>query len=363
MNSRVRIWLLVLADVLASALCWFFVLWAYKACGYGIYHRSDYLAIWPLFVTYALFVYFERLYKLRGTYPLRVTDCVEEFKGLCLAALGSHALVMVYLGFMHQEARISRFVLLVACALTMLVAQPARVLMRRLIRRLDPAAPHDPVIPFARVEVLEDRGRAMQIEKSIVDRVLSVIIFICASPAFIIFPILIKLDSEGPVFYKAKRLGKKGRPIEVWKFRTMKKNADQALERLLASDPKLAEEFSRTFKLEKDPRVTRVGRILRKTSLDELPQLFNVLGGKLALIGPRPIVEKEKVYYADHFDTFASVKPGVTGLWQCTKRSDVEDYAERVDLDVYYVQNWSPWMDLWIVFKTIYSVLFMKGAK
>ena len=363
MMAVLRVMLLVGADVANSALCWWFVLWAYKALGFGTYQLKAYLVIWPLFVVYVLFAYYQRLYKLRNTYPLRVSDCVEEFKGLALAALTSHALTMTYLGFVHHQEGVSRFALAAACVLTMLVAQPARVVVRKLLGLITKNPPAALSVPSPQVTELEDRGRALRLEKFLMDKALSLIIFICALPVFAILPVLIKLDSPGPIFYKAKRLGKRGRPIEVWKFRTMRKDADKILEQLLASDPKLADEFARTFKLEDDPRVTRLGRILRKTSLDELPQLLNVLGGNLALIGPRPIVEKEVALYGEHYETFASVKPGITGLWQCTKRSDVEEYDERVALDVYYVQNWSPWMDIWIVLKTICSVLFMKGAR
>ena len=110
-----------------------------------------------------------------------------------------------------------------------------------------------------------------------------------------------------------------------------------------------------------DPRVTPLGRFLRKTSIDEFPQLFNVFAGDMALVGPRPIVEKEVHYYGSSYEMFASVKPGITGLWQASGRSDT-DYPRRVALDVHYVLNWSPWMDIWILFRTVYAVVFMRGA-
>ena len=144
MKSRARIFCLVLADVVGAALCWLLVLWAYKALGFAHYHIHNYLSIWPLFVVYGLAIFYQNLYKLRSTYPLRVSDCVEEFKGLCLAALFAHGMVMVYLGFVHDPGRVSRFALLVSCALTMLAAQPMRVFARRLIRRLDPSTPPEP---------------------------------------------------------------------------------------------------------------------------------------------------------------------------------------------------------------------------
>ena len=138
-------------------------------------------------------------------------------------------------------------------------------------------------------------------------------------------------------------------------------DAPARLAKVLASDPERAREWAENFKLARDPRVTPLGRILRRMSLDELPQLFNVFAGDMALIGPRPIVRKEIPMYGDAYEVFSSVKPGITGLWQVSGRSDT-DYAQRVALDSYYVLNWSPWMDLWILRRTISAVLSMRGA-
>ena len=209
--------------------------------------------------------------------------------------------------------------------------------------------------------VNQRRMKILAWEKNVVDFLLSLIIFICALPFFIVVPILIKLTSPGPVFYRAKRLGKMGRTIYVWKFRSMYADADQRLQAVLDSDPALKKEFARDFKLKHDPRVTPLGHFLRKTSIDELPQLFNVFKRDMALVGPRPIVEKEISYYGKAFEIFSSVRPGITGLWQSSGRNDM-DYSSRVALDVYYVYNWSVWMDLWIVFRTILSVLMMRGS-
>jgi len=203
--------------------------------------------------------------------------------------------------------------------------------------------------------------KMLTIEKSVLDRTLALLIFLFASPLFVIMPVLIRLTSRGPVFYKAKRLGKKGRTIYVWKFRSMYADADRRLDALLRSDPKLAAEFAADFKLKNDPRVTPLGKFMRKTSIDELPQLFNVFTHDMALIGPRPIVEGEVEKYGKDYEIFASVKPGITGLWQASGRNNT-DYAARVALDVYYVLNWSPWLDVWIVFKTALSVLTMRGS-
>jgi Undecaprenyl-phosphate galactose phosphotransferase WbaP len=209
--------------------------------------------------------------------------------------------------------------------------------------------------------VNQRRMKAMRLGKSILDFSLSLLAFVCFMPLFALLPLLIKLTSRGPVFYRAMRLGKGGRPIRVWKFRSMYADADERLASLLESDPALKAEFEANFKLANDPRVTPFGRFLRKTSLDEIPQLFNVFSGEMALIGPRPIVEREVPYYGKAYSVFSSVKPGITGLWQASGRSDT-DYARRVALDSYYVLNWSPWLDIWILFRTVGAVLFMRGA-
>ena len=213
------------------------------------------------------------------------------------------------------------------------------------------------------IEMVNQRHfRALRMEKQILDRVLALVAFIVLSPFFVVVPILVKLTSRGPVFYRQDRLGKRGRPIRVWKFRSMYADADERLKAILESDPARRAEWDAGFKLRDDPRVTPLGRFLRKTSIDEFPQLFNVFAGDMALVGPRPIVEKEVHYYGSSYETFASVKPGITGLWQASGRSDT-DYQRRVALDVHYVLNWSPWMDIWILFRTVYAVVFMRGAR
>lgn len=207
----------------------------------------------------------------------------------------------------------------------------------------------------------EGRMASKRFQKRVMDSALALVAFVAFLPAFVIIPILIKLTSRGPVFYRHRRLGRGGREIRIWKFRSMYDDADERLKELLANDEKAAREWNESFKLARDPRVTPFGRFLRKTSLDELPQIFNIFAGEMALIGPRPIVEKEIPYYGDSYGVFSSVRPGITGLWQVSGRSDT-GYVRRVALDTYYVLNWSPWMDLWILVRTVYAVLFMRGA-
>lgn len=212
------------------------------------------------------------------------------------------------------------------------------------------------------LEMVNQRGmKALNFEKRIVDTILSAIVFLVAFPFFVILPILIKLTSKGPVFYRARRLGKNGRTIWVWKFRSMYADADKRLSELLEAAPKMKAEFEKDFKLKNDPRVTPLGKIMRKLSLDELPQLFNVFAGDMALVGPRPIVEAEVKYYGKDYEVISHVKPGITGLWQASGRSDT-GYDRRVSLDLYYVLNWSPWLDIWIVVRTAWKVLSMRGA-
>ena len=210
--------------------------------------------------------------------------------------------------------------------------------------------------------VNQARKRVLRFQKWALDRILALVAFAFAIPFFVVIPLLIKLTSRGPVFYRQERLGRHGKPFRVWKFRSMYADADERLQRLIAENPAMADEWANRFKLLDDPRVTPLGRFLRRTSLDELPQLFNVLCGEMALIGPRPIVEGEVDYYGTSYETFSSVRPGITGLWQVSGRSDT-DYDRRVALDTYYVLNWSPWLDIWILLRTVLVVLLMRGAR
>ena len=196
-------------------------------------------------------------------------------------------------------------------------------------------------------------------------RILDLSLILLAAPyvivAFLFIMILIVLDSEGPVFYRQTRIGRFGRKFHVYKFRTMVQNADQVLQMYLEKDLELKAEWLATHKLKNDPRVTRVGAVLRKLSLDELPQLWNILIGEMSLIGPRPIVDDEVEKYGKCFDLYIQVRPGLTGLWQVSGRSDTS-YERRVELDEYYILNRSFKLDLQIMFKTVLVVLGGKGA-
>jgi Undecaprenyl-phosphate galactose phosphotransferase WbaP len=180
-------------------------------------------------------------------------------------------------------------------------------------------------------------------------------------PLFLLIALLIKLSSPGPVLYGHTRRGMNGKLFTAYKFRSMVSNSGEILQKLLDSDPEIRKEWDNNHKLKKDPRVTGIGKILRRTSLDEFPQLINILKGEMSLVGPRPIVDEEVEKYGEDYTRIFSVKPGLTGLWQVSGRSDT-DYAERVAFDTYYLQSWSVWLDVWVLFKTFGAVIKGKGA-
>lgn len=196
-------------------------------------------------------------------------------------------------------------------------------------------------------------------------RVVDLSLVVLFSPLFIIaFALLIlviRLDSAGGAFYSQKRKGKDGKEFVIWKFRTMRAGADEALTSFLKRDADYQTEWEENKKIKNDPRVTQVGKMLRRLSLDELPQVLNVIKGDMSLVGPRPIVEEEIEYYGNRYYLYTRVKPGLTGLWQVSGRNDTT-YEDRVRYDEYYVRNWSIWLDIYILAKTIGAVLSGKGA-
>jgi lipopolysaccharide/colanic/teichoic acid biosynthesis glycosyltransferase len=193
--------------------------------------------------------------------------------------------------------------------------------------------------------------------KNVLDRVLSAVGLVLLSPLLTLIGVMVARDSHGPVLYRRRVLGQGGRPFDAFKFRTMVADADAAL----AADPDLRSAFEEGFKLRDDPRVTRVGKLLRRTSLDELPQLINVLRGEMSLVGPRMIAPEEAVRYGQWRFDLLSVKPGITGPWQVRGRSDLP-YEERVRLSLDYIRNYSIWLDLGLLLRTIPVVLKTRGA-
>ena len=203
--------------------------------------------------------------------------------------------------------------------------------------------------------------RRNRLFKRIFDITATVIGGILILPVALIVAILIYLDSPGPIVFGHKRVGQGGKEFPCYKFRSMVPNAQEALEIYLKENPEAREEWERDFKLKDDPRVTKIGKFLRKTSLDELPQLWNVLIGDMSLVGPRPIVRAEVEKYGEYINDFYLVPPGITGVWQVSGRSDTT-YEERVLMDSWYVHNWSVWIDIVYLVKTVFAVIKSKGA-
>ncbi|HEV2270401.1 MAG TPA: sugar transferase [Steroidobacteraceae bacterium] len=196
--------------------------------------------------------------------------------------------------------------------------------------------------------------------KRILDVAGAIVLAAVFSPLILLIAVRMRQEG-GSIIYKHRRIGRDGRAFECLKFRTMVPNADQVLRELLERDPAIKAEWVRDHKLRSDPRVTRLGRFLRRTSLDELPQLWNVMRGEMSLVGPRPVVREELLRYGRNVRTYLSAKPGITGLWQVKGRNDT-DYRRRVVLDTYYVRNQNLLLDLYILVKTTRVVLGGSGA-
>ncbi len=188
------------------------------------------------------------------------------------------------------------------------------------------------------------------------DIVFSLLVLSLGSPLFLLLAVLVKLSSRGSVFYRQRRIGRGYKGFGCLKFRTMRRDADRVLASMLEADPKLRAEFERDHKLKRDPRITPLGKFLRRSSLDELPQFINVLRGEMSVVGPRPIVWDELRRYGRNMDEVLSVRPGLTGLWQVSGRNNLT-YRTRVRLDLTYVRQRSFWLDLGIVLRTIGVVL------
>jgi lipopolysaccharide/colanic/teichoic acid biosynthesis glycosyltransferase len=197
--------------------------------------------------------------------------------------------------------------------------------------------------------------------KRLLDVAVALVLLIPALPFAALISLAIRLESRGPVFFAHTRIGRGNRPLRLWKFRTMVEDADAVLEEYLKAHPDLLSEWLETHKLKNDPRVTRVGRLLRRSSLDELPQLVNVLRGEMSMVGPRPIVAEEAARYGPVFPLYLQVKPGLTGLWQVSGRTDTS-YRARTALDLRYLCERTLGLDLLVLLKTVRVVLLGHGA-
>ena len=202
--------------------------------------------------------------------------------------------------------------------------------------------------------------KSSRLIKRVFDLACSLSIILLLSPLLLVLALWVMKDGGSPI-YGHTRIGLDGKPFKCLKFRSMVKNSQEVLQHLLSTDPEAKAEWDKDFKLRNDPRITSIGHFLRKSSLDELPQLFNVLKGEMSLVGPRPVIQEELDRYGDNKDYYLMAKPGITGLWQVSGRNDV-DYETRIYFDAWYVKNWSLWNDIAILFKTFDVVLKRDGA-
>lgn len=217
------------------------------------------------------------------------------------------------------------------------------------------------------VMLVSTKNNMMSLKRRILKRGLDIVGGVVG--LIILLPLYIKYGREikkdgGPATFCHTRIGRDLQPFKMYKFRSMYIDAEDRLQKMLAEDEKVREEFYTNFKLKDDPRITPAGAFLRRTSLDEFPQFINVIKGEMSLVGPRPVVQKEvEMYYGTEMgQKIFQVKPGITGMWQANGRSDVEDYDERIALDLYYIRNWSLWLDIIILIKTVKNVISKKGA-
>ncbi len=229
----------------------------------------------------------------------------------------------------------------------MLASEQESVLGHNALREYRPAV----MINTARKHL-----RVQQFLKHCIDLVGSACLILFLLPLFVIVGLLVALDNGRPIIYRRRVIGQGGK-FDAFKFRTMRRDADA----ILAANPSLRAEFERNFKLQNDPRVTKVGSLLRKFSLDELPQLFNVLLGQMSFVGPRMVTAAELEKYGPHDNLLLTVKPGLTGYWQVNGRQNVS-YEERVKMDMYYIENWNLYLDLKILLRTPFKVLQREGA-
>lgn len=212
------------------------------------------------------------------------------------------------------------------------------------------------------VRVEESLRRPMpRFQKRLMDVLIAGSFLIVLAPFFCLIAFLVRLSGAGPILYGSTRIGRSGEEFKAWKFRSMVANAKEVLTDYLDANPELQAEWNRNHKLQDDPRITRIGRILRKTSLDELPQLWNVLVGEMSLVGPRPILPDELEKFGTALPDYLRVRPGITGLWQVSGRNKTH-YSERLVFASFYVRHWTPWLDMYILMRTIRTVLFCEGA-
>ena len=250
-----------------------------------------------------------------------------------------------------------------------------RQIVRRFSRQFSHMVIVPPALPFSSLWLrtidlagtmgVESQYMLHDFRRQTLKRLLDLALVALFAPAWLtlmgVIALAIVLETGRPVLYRQTRIGRGGGEFRIFKFRSMVADADEVLRHYLDQHPELRAEWQATRKLKDDPRITRVGRFLRRTSLDELPQLFNVIRGDMSLVGPRPIVESEKNLYGKDYSYYMRTKPGMTGLWQVSGRNDLS-YDERVMLDTYYARNWSVWLDIYLLSRTLFAVVFCRGS-
>ncbi|OGO62024.1 MAG: hypothetical protein A2032_03835 [Chloroflexi bacterium RBG_19FT_COMBO_49_13] len=327
---------------------------------------NNYLTLIPLITIFPL------VFALVGLYTTTGIGVIEEFRLLAISTTSVFMGLGMLSFYFHNVDQYSHTPFALMWFFSVLFLPISRKLVRRLCASLGAWGEPVAIIGYGDYGIdisgflgLEVRQRLISSFDQAIKRTIDVFLVIAASPIltalFLIVSILIHLDSKGPVIFRQKRVGKNGKEFTIFKFRTMVMKADKALNQCLEAHDSLKKEWDLAHKLKYDPRITHVGKFLRRFSLDELPQIFNVLKGDMSLVGPRPIVSEEIQLYKNDYQFYARVKPGLTGLWQVSGRNDTT-YEKRVALDVFYVRNWSIWIDIFILAKTVITVLIGKGA-
>lgn len=347
--------LLLMADLLAFASATALAI----ACTRSMPSCVAHLALAAL--AFVLLSAFAGLY--RNTWPQTKPelDSVRELRAQCLVPALTLLLVLAS-GTLFKIDNSPRFAPCIILATLPFLLFAWRSIVRKCFK-----LPYQHLVENGNIAVKRDRtatyGLRLPIPrlfKFVFEKLLALTALVVFLPLFLLLALIVKLNSTGPALYFSTRIGKNGKRFNIVKFRTMNQNADAQIEQILADSPESAKQWNDTVKLDNDPRVTSFGRFLRKTSLDELPQLWNVLVGHMAIIGPRPIVDREIEKYGEHYSTLVSVKPGMTGLWQVSGRNELT-YEQRVALDAFYIEHWSFWLDLYILINTVREVLSAHG--
>ncbi|MCR4575444.1 MAG: sugar transferase [Lentisphaeria bacterium] len=354
-HGLLQLLLLMVTDILVCSATMALTIIAYRRAG-ACFNPYCYLRLWPLPFIYVAIAACCGLY--RGTWPQTRPpwNPVLFLKAQFKAVLFTFLALSCYLVFTRVNLRYSRFILAFSWLLLIWLLPAARFAIRKIFHLPATQLDFNAKLPIHDGLLLP----IPRLVKAIIEKIIAVLLLLLLSPLGIVLSLLVKLTSRGPIFYISERIGLRGKRFKVLKYRTMRHQADQQLVQLISSSPDIAQEWNKKFKLDNDPRITPLGRFLRKTSLDELPQLWNVIMGDMDIVGPRPIVDEEIPKYGNDYDEIVSVKPGITGLWQVSGRNDLP-YEDRVRINLYYIRNWSIWLDYYILLKTPHEIFSAHG--